>query len=52
MSKSAEHKQHNKKQNQGKKPRTAITPTREEDFPEWYQKLLRIWAFKTPIFRY
>jgi len=26
---------------QGKKPRTAITPTREEDFAEWYQQVVR-----------
>ncbi len=26
---------------QGKKPRTAITPTREEDFPEWYQQVIK-----------
>jgi len=24
-----------------KKPRTAITPTREEDFPEWYQQVIK-----------
>lgn len=24
-----------------KKPRTAITPTREEDFPQWYQSVVR-----------
>lgn len=29
------------KQNQGKKPRTAITPTREENFPEWYQQVIK-----------
>ena len=28
-------------QKQGKKPRTAITPTREEDFPEWYQQVIK-----------
>lgn len=30
-----------KQQQQGKKPRTAITPTREEDFPEWYQQVIK-----------
>jgi len=25
----------------GKKPRTAITPTREENFPEWYQQVIK-----------
>ncbi len=25
----------------GKKPKTAITPTREEDFPEWYQQVIK-----------
>ena len=25
----------------GKKPRTAITPTRGEDFPEWYQQVIK-----------
>lgn len=29
------------KQQQQKKPRTAITPTREEDFAEWYQQVVR-----------
>lgn len=29
------------KQKQGKKPRTAITPTREENFPEWYQQVIK-----------
>lgn len=24
-----------------KKPRTAITPTRDEDFPEWYQQVIK-----------
>ena len=24
-----------------KKPRTAITPTREDDFPEWYQQVIK-----------
>ena len=33
-------KQHNQKQ-QGKKLRTAVTPTREEDFPEWYQQVIK-----------
>lgn len=28
-------------QQQGKKPRTAITPTRDEDFPEWYQQVIK-----------
>ena len=28
-------------QKQGKKPRTAITPTREEDFAEWYQQVVK-----------
>lgn len=26
---------------QGAKPRTAITPTREENFPEWYQNVIK-----------
>jgi len=26
---------------QDKKPRTAITPTREENYPEWYQQVVR-----------
>lgn len=26
---------------QNKKPRTAITPTRDEDFPEWYQQVIK-----------
>lgn len=26
---------------QNKKPRTAVTPTREEDFPEWYQQVIK-----------
>ncbi|MCB9991416.1 MAG: proline--tRNA ligase [Rhodospirillales bacterium] len=26
---------------QGKKPKTAITPTREENFPEWYQQVIK-----------
>ena len=30
-----------KQQQQGKKPRTAITPTREEDFAEWYQQVVK-----------
>ncbi len=25
----------------GNKPRTAITPTREEDFPEWFQEVIK-----------
>lgn len=25
----------------GKKPRTAITPTREDDFPQWYQSVIK-----------
>ena len=25
----------------GKKARTAITPTREENFPEWYQQVIK-----------
>ncbi len=25
----------------GKKPKTAITPTREENFPEWYQQVIK-----------
>lgn len=29
------------KQQQGKKPKTAITPTREENFPEWYQQVIK-----------
>lgn len=24
-----------------KKPRTAVTPTRGEDFPEWYQQVIK-----------
>lgn len=28
-------------QQQNKKPRTAITPTREENFPEWYQEVIK-----------
>jgi len=28
-------------QKQGKKPRTAITPTREENFPEWFQQVIK-----------
>ena len=36
-----ENKQQNKQQQQGKKPRTAITPTRAEDFPEWYQQVIK-----------
>ena len=39
MSQNAQKKQQQK--NQGKKPRTAITPTREEDFPEWYQQVIK-----------
>jgi prolyl-tRNA synthetase len=31
----------NQPQKQQKKPRTAITPTREEDFPEWYQQVIK-----------
>ena len=30
-----------KENKQGKKPRTAITPTREEDFPEWFQQVIK-----------
>ncbi len=30
-----------KQQQQGKKPRTAITPTRDEDFAEWYQQVVK-----------
>jgi prolyl-tRNA synthetase len=26
---------------QGKKPKTAISPTREENYPEWYQQVIR-----------
>lgn len=33
--------QKQQQKNQGKKPRTAITPTREEDFAEWYQQVVR-----------
>ncbi|MEM9468790.1 MAG: proline--tRNA ligase [Pseudomonadota bacterium] len=29
------------KQQNNKKPRTAITPTRDEDFPEWYQQVIK-----------
>ena len=25
----------------GKKPRTAIEPTRAEDYPQWYQQVIR-----------
>ncbi|HEY8966561.1 MAG TPA: hypothetical protein VIM58_08965, partial [Candidatus Methylacidiphilales bacterium] len=28
------------KPQQGAKPTTAITPTREADFPEWYQQVI------------
>lgn len=31
----------NKPQAQQQKPRTAITPTREEDFPEWFQQVIK-----------
>lgn len=31
----------NQAQKQTKKPRTAITPTRDEDFPEWYQQVIK-----------
>ena len=31
----------NAAQKQDKKPRTAITPTREEDFAEWYQQVIK-----------
>ena len=34
-------KQNQKNNAQGKKPRTAITPTREEDFPAWYQAVIK-----------
>ena len=27
--------------NQNQKPKTAISPTRDEDFPEWYQQVVR-----------
>lgn len=30
-----------KNQQQQKKPRTAITPTRDEDFPQWYQEVIK-----------
>lgn len=30
-----------KQQQQQKKPRTAIVPTREDDFPEWYQQVIK-----------
>lgn len=33
--------QKKQQQQQGKKPRTAITPTREEDFAEWYQQVVK-----------
>ena len=33
--------QKNQKQQGGKKPKTAITPTREENFPEWYQQVIK-----------
>ena len=25
----------------GKKPRSAIQPTRQEDYPQWYQQVIR-----------
>jgi len=31
----------NKPDQMSKKPRTAITPTREENFPEWYQQVIK-----------
>lgn len=31
----------NKPQHNNQKPRTAITPTREEDFPEWFQQVIK-----------
>ena len=24
------------------KPRTAVSPTREEDYPEWYQQVIKV----------
>ena len=30
-----------KNQNQQKKAKTAITPTRDEDFPQWYQNVIK-----------
>ncbi len=33
--------QKKQQQQQGKKPKTAIIPTREEDFPEWYQQVIK-----------
>lgn len=30
-----------KQQSMSKKPQTAITPTRAEDFPEWYQQVIK-----------
>lgn len=35
MAQSAQQQEHNKK------PRTAISPTREENFPEWYQQVIK-----------
>ena len=33
--------QKNQKQQQGKKPKTAISPTRAEDYPRWYQEVVK-----------
>lgn len=37
----AQAQQQQKAQNMGKKAKTAITPTREESFPEWYQQVIK-----------
>ena len=37
----AEQKPKNQQQQTPKKPKFAITPTRGEDFPEWYQQVIR-----------
>ena len=31
----------NHDENMAKKPKTAVTPTREEDYPEWYQQVIK-----------
>ena len=28
-------------QQNAKKPKTAIVPTREEDYPQWYQEVIK-----------
>ncbi|MGI9240138.1 MAG: hypothetical protein ACR2RV_05025, partial [Verrucomicrobiales bacterium] len=37
----ADQKAKNQKQQTQKKPKSGITPTRSEDFPEWYQQVVR-----------